>query len=273
MGDPLLAEKIRYHKILRDRLTPGGRSPAQVAAHERFLALAVEASDVMDLQRQIEAENLDFAVSRAMSVDTWNAKAAAARAFDNPELAAAYERVASAAAAAPDFTGLSQAILAAEERAKDLGTRQSGLRYIFIGILYGALEFTSRAPGNAYEKNKLAEGVRDRLRQLAALGADFDDLCRQPFCRRYVPSFTEEQWRVLRDAVAAMKTYQPDAAAVEAVRRAGRELLAAAQPEWEKLSALQREEDARTSRRTCVASRIDDEPGPYEFTTIWERKW
>jgi hypothetical protein len=272
MGDPMLAEKVRYHTILRNRLARGGRSAAQVAAHERILTLAAEASDVMDLQRKIEAENLDFAVSRANSVDTWNAKAAAARDTENPQMAAAYERVAETAAAANDFTALSQAIMAAEEQAKQIGTQQSGLRYIFIGILYGALEYLLRAPGNAYEKSKLAEELRDRLRQLSDLGADFDDLCRQPFCRRHAP-FTDEQWRRLRETVAAMAADRPDAAAVDTARRAGRELLAAVQSDWDKLAALQREEDERTSRRTSLASRLSDEAGPYEFATLWERKW
>jgi hypothetical protein len=273
MSDPMLDEKRRYHQVLHDRLKAGGRSPHQTATHARMLALGEGSTDTLDWQARIEAENLDFALARAMSADTWLAKAFAARDDDNPELADALEQAAQAIAEAPDSAALNDAAMAAEERARVVGQRQSDLRHAFIGVIYAAWQFQTRHIANHAEREKFAAEARGPLGRIAAAGMTFAQLCAAPFCRKYGPPWTDAQWQALIATVDSLARVERDEAAQRQVSNEALQLLDGLAPRGQELATMQAEIDKRTKRQTYLAHRLADEPGDYEFEQLWEGEW
>jgi len=265
----LLKLSMDYHRLVSRRLEASGLSPRQLAVHKRILELAAQASDADDLEAKKNAEGLTFALSQAIAVDNWTAKARAAREMGLETAARVYEETAQAASEASEAASLASAVDAASSAGMKALRQEEELKVAFSDALYAVFEYRVTHGANAPQRENLARTLGIHTSKLASKGRDFEKLAGEHFWRELAP-LSDAQWEKVLEVYAEMASPGADSAAqaelAEEVERTRKEL-ADRLPE---LAEVERHIAAHGTRAVYLGIAPLEEPGPYTFEKIWE---
>jgi len=258
-----------YHDQIRIRLKASVLSPEQLKIHERILELARDASDTNDLEGKKSAENLTFAMSRAISMDNWTVKAKAAKEAEDAVAARVFTDIAEAAGKTQDSSSLASTVDTSSTKGMELLRNQEDTRNAFIEAVYVIFDYRAVHPANIEKKKKLAENLRIHTSRIEANGKKFDELVNVSTYRKSLP-LTDAQWQIVIKTYNDMRSpsVDPDAKAkLDTQVKQGREALGGKSAQMKEISKYLEEKGTRLAYLGISPSQ---EPGPYTFEKIWE---
>lgn len=265
----LLELSKKYHRTIIERFKRSGYSPEQLAVHERVLELAGQVSDVNELERRREAEDLTFKLAQAISIDNWLAKSRAAEEAGDKVAAKVFRDNAEAARNAADHITLSKSLDESSTKSMQILTEQESVKTAFVDAIYVVFSYRVTHGANLAKRKELAKTLAIHLSTISSKGRKFEELIHDPFYRDLVP-LSQVQWDTVIEVYRKIESPVSDKDASAKLTQETKQAQSALSGRSGELKAVQQYIETSGTRAAYLAIAPQEEPGPYTFEKVWE---
>ncbi len=265
----LLDVSREYHTIVSRRLEARGFSSEQVLVHKRILELAGTAKDTSDLEGKKEAENLNFRLAQALSIDNWLARAKAASESGETLAKKLFEETADAARKAADHASLAKSVDEASTQGTQMLAIQEYVKSSFISALYAIFAYRITHPANVEERKRQKANLDIHTSEIKKKGSSFEQLLGDFYYKSFAP-LSEVQWKEIEKIYKSMQSSETDKVARNSLEDEVKKANGVLKGKMTELKELQAYIESTGTRMAYLGISPKEEPGPYTFEKIWE---